>query len=87
MYYSTKRQQFLVDQGYAYHVVTNLLEGGQQEGLRFSSTNEQINLLTQVRAPGGPPAALLPCCPAALLRAPAAAPLLPAPSRPAAARC
>jgi hypothetical protein len=52
MYYSTKRQQFLVDQGYAYHVVTNLLEGGQQEGLRFSSQNEQINLLTQVGGVG-----------------------------------
>ena len=28
MYYSTKRQQFLVDQGYAFKVVTNLIEEG-----------------------------------------------------------
>ena len=26
MYYSTKRQQFLIDQGYAFKVVTNLLD-------------------------------------------------------------
>ena len=27
MYYSTKRQQFLIDQGYSFKVITNLLEG------------------------------------------------------------
>jgi ERCC3/RAD25/XPB C-terminal helicase len=26
MYYSTKRQQFLIDQGYAFKVITNLLD-------------------------------------------------------------
>ena len=27
MYYSTKRQQFLIDQGYSFKVITNLLDG------------------------------------------------------------
>lgn len=26
MYYSTKRQQFLIDQGYSFKVITNLLD-------------------------------------------------------------
>ena len=26
MFYSTKRQQFLIDQGYAFKVITNLLD-------------------------------------------------------------
>ena len=34
MYYSTKRQQFLVDQGYAFKVITNLIEEGGGDGLR-----------------------------------------------------
>lgn len=54
MYYSTKRQQFLVDQGYAFKVVTNLLagaaEGAQQLGL--SSLEEQTSLLAKVLAAG-----------------------------------
>ncbi len=29
MYYSTKRQQFLVDQGYAFKVVANLLDSAR----------------------------------------------------------
>jgi ERCC3/RAD25/XPB C-terminal helicase len=28
MYYSTKRQQFLIDQGYSFKVITNLLDQG-----------------------------------------------------------
>ena len=26
MYYSTKRQQFLIDQGYSFKIITNLLD-------------------------------------------------------------
>lgn len=38
MFYSTKRQQFLIDQGYQFKVVTNLLD---EEGERFCSGVEQ----------------------------------------------
>lgn len=31
MYYSTKRQQFLIDQGYSFHVVTNLVDDNAGE--------------------------------------------------------
>jgi hypothetical protein len=48
MYFSTKRQQFLVDQGYSYHVVTNLLEAGGAGDLFYSTHEEQMNLLTKV---------------------------------------
>jgi ERCC3/RAD25/XPB C-terminal helicase len=36
MYYSTKRQQFLIDQGYAFKVITNLLDnaGAQKQAAR-----------------------------------------------------
>jgi hypothetical protein len=53
MYFSTKRQQFLVDQGYAYHVVTNLLDAGAVEGLTYGKHDEQMNLLTKVGVRGG----------------------------------
>lgn len=48
MYYSTKRQQFLIDQGYAFRVIMNLV--GQQEmpGLVYSTKSEQIELLQSV---------------------------------------
>jgi DNA excision repair protein ERCC-3 len=45
MYYSTKRQQFLVDQGYAFRVLTGL---GLEPTLHFSSREEQMELLAQV---------------------------------------
>ena len=35
MYYSTKRQQFLIDQGYSFKIITNLLDAAGQ--LVFSS--------------------------------------------------
>ena len=40
MYYSTKRQQFLIDQGYAFKVITNLLDnaGAQKEAASKPST-------------------------------------------------
>ena len=36
MYYSTKRQQFLIDQGYSFKVITNLLDA--TGALLFSAT-------------------------------------------------
>ncbi|EMD34153.1 hypothetical protein CERSUDRAFT_117644 [Gelatoporia subvermispora B] len=48
MFYSTKRQQFLIDQGYAFKVITHL-DG--LEGLRdlvYQSRDEQIELLSSV---------------------------------------
>ena len=51
MYYSTKRQQFLVDQGYAFKVVTNLIEeNGGGDGLRYGTHAEQVELLAQTMA-------------------------------------
>jgi DNA excision repair protein ERCC-3 len=47
MYYSTKRQQFLVDQGYAFKVITNLVPDGQTE-LLYSSQRDQLELLREV---------------------------------------
>jgi len=47
MYYSTKRQQFLIDQGYSFKVITNLLDNaaeGRAE-LQYSSQADQITLL------------------------------------------
>ena len=38
MYYSTKRQQFLIDQGYSFKIITNLLDaaGGNTALLSIS---------------------------------------------------
>ncbi|CAO3584230.1 unnamed protein product [Absidia cylindrospora] len=48
MYYSTKRQQFLIDQGYAFKVITNL-EGMEDEpDLVFKTKQEQMDLLKSV---------------------------------------
>ncbi|KAH9936047.1 DNA helicase [Amylocystis lapponica] len=48
MFYSTKRQQFLIDQGYAFKVITHLdgLEG--LPDLVYKSRDEQIELLSSV---------------------------------------
>ena len=48
MYYSTKRQQFLIDQGYAFKVVTELKGIDEFPGLIFSSQREQLELLATV---------------------------------------
>ena len=48
MYYSAKRQQFLVDQGYSFKVVTNLPPPDSGDDLSFSSQDEQLDLLTKV---------------------------------------
>jgi DNA excision repair protein ERCC-3 len=52
MFYSTKRQQFLVDQGYSFKVVTNLLAGADSAQLALSSLDEQLGLLSKVLAAG-----------------------------------
>ncbi|KAH9900584.1 P-loop containing nucleoside triphosphate hydrolase protein [Xylariomycetidae sp. FL2044] len=48
MYYSTKRQAFLVDQGYAFKVITQLAGMEQMEGLAFTTPKERRELLQKV---------------------------------------
>jgi DNA excision repair protein ERCC-3 len=48
MYYSTKRQQFLIDQGYAFKVITNLEGIDSDPSLVFKTKNEQMDLLKSV---------------------------------------
>lgn len=57
MYYSAKRQQFLIDQGYAFKVITNLLDSSSSTssstaGGALSSREEQLDLLAKVLAAG-----------------------------------
>lgn len=47
MVYATKRQRFLVDQGYSFHVITNLVNENTPN-LKYSTPNEQSELLMQV---------------------------------------
>uniref|UniRef100_UPI00358FB4AF general transcription and DNA repair factor IIH helicase/translocase subunit XPB isoform X2 n=1 Tax=Myxine glutinosa TaxID=7769 RepID=UPI00358FB4AF len=49
MAYSTKRQRFLVDQGYSFKIITKLA-GMNEEQLMFSSAEEQQQLLQKVIA-------------------------------------
>lgn len=51
MYYSTKRQSFLVDQGYSFKVITNLLDAAAGNQLHYSNRDDQITLLAKVRPP------------------------------------
>ncbi|KAL7663457.1 DNA helicase [[Candida] zeylanoides] len=48
MYYSTKRQAFLVDQGYAFKVITHLSGMEQLPNLAYASPRERRELLQQV---------------------------------------
>ncbi|KAI7880298.1 DNA repair helicase rad25 [Lichtheimia hyalospora FSU 10163] len=48
MYYSTKRQQFLIDQGYAFKVITNLEGMDSDPNLVFRTHQEQMDLLKSV---------------------------------------
>lgn len=48
MYYSSKRQQFLIDQGYAFHVITELAGMETMPGLVCSTKKDQIELLQRV---------------------------------------
>lgn len=48
MYYSTKRQAFLVDQGYAFKVITHLNGMEQLPNLAYASARERRELLQEV---------------------------------------
>lgn len=48
MFYSTKRQQFLIDQGYAFKVITHLDGLEALPGLVYATRDEQIELLSGV---------------------------------------
>lgn len=48
MFYSTKRQQFLIDQGYAFKVITHLDGLDNLQDLVYKSKDEQISLLSSV---------------------------------------
>lgn len=48
MYYSTKRQQFLIDQGYAFKVITSLVGLEDAPDLVYATQQEKIELLQSV---------------------------------------
>jgi len=48
MFYSTKRQQFLIDQGYAFKVITHLDGMESMPELVYKTRDEQIELLSSV---------------------------------------
>jgi DNA excision repair protein ERCC-3 len=52
VYFTAKRQQFLVDQGYAYKVIPSLLDvaGAEAGGLLLGSRDEQLNVLAAILA-------------------------------------
>lgn len=50
MYYSTKRQQFLIDQGYSFKVITNLLDtAGMLPPPSCQHANVHVHLLKAVK--------------------------------------
>eukprot|EP00850_Spirogloea_muscicola_P024056 SM000430S15903 [mRNA] locus=s430:21227:22889:+ [translate_table: standard] len=48
MYYSNKRQQFLIDQGYSFKVVTSLPPADEGPSLGYHHLDDQMDLLTKV---------------------------------------
>jgi DNA excision repair protein ERCC-3 len=48
MFYSTKRQQFLIDQGYSFKIITHLQGLAELPNLAFKSKAEQLELLSAV---------------------------------------
>jgi len=48
MYFSTKRQQFLIQQGYAFKVVTDLIGEADRSQLLYSTKEKQVELLEKV---------------------------------------
>ncbi|KDP25407.1 hypothetical protein JCGZ_20563 [Jatropha curcas] len=48
MYYSTKRQQFLIDQGYSFKVITSLPPADSGADLSYYHLDEQLGLLAKV---------------------------------------
>ena len=53
MFFSTKRQQFLIDQGYSFKVVTNLLDQGDVGDLHYRKKEDQLDLLAKVNPVAG----------------------------------
>nr|GMC98187.1 DNA repair helicase XPB1 [Ipomoea batatas] len=52
MYYSTKRQQFLIDQGYSFKVITNLPPPDSGPELSYHHLDDQLALLGKVLSAG-----------------------------------
>ncbi|KAL6177286.1 hypothetical protein ACLB2K_048812 [Fragaria x ananassa] len=52
MYYSTKRQQFLIDQGYSFKVITSLPPPDSGADLSYHRLDEQLQLLSKVLTAG-----------------------------------
>ncbi|BFG31764.1 hypothetical protein CerSpe_180380 [Prunus speciosa] len=52
MYYSTKRQQFLIDQGYSFKVITGLPPPDSGPELNYHRLDDQLALLTKVLSAG-----------------------------------
>ncbi|XP_042033986.1 general transcription and DNA repair factor IIH helicase subunit XPB1-like isoform X2 [Salvia splendens] len=52
MYYSTKRQQFLIDQGYSFKVITSLQPADTGPGLSYHHLDDQLALLGKVLSAG-----------------------------------
>ncbi|KAG2677215.1 hypothetical protein I3843_12G090800 [Carya illinoinensis] len=52
MYYSSKRQQFLIDQGYSFKVITSLPPPDTGADLSYHSLDEQLALLGKVLSAG-----------------------------------
>ena len=56
MYYATKRQRFLVDQGYSFTVIKDLdsmsfgLDGGGGKGVSYKTHKQQTELLAEIMA-------------------------------------
>lgn len=48
MYFSTKRQQYLIDQGYTFQVVQDLAEKADKESRLLKTKSDEISLLNQV---------------------------------------
>ncbi|MCL7040217.1 hypothetical protein MKW94_017118 [Papaver nudicaule] len=48
MYYSAKRQQFLIDQGYSFKIITSLPPPDSGADLGYHSLNDQLHLLNMI---------------------------------------
>lgn len=48
-YFSSKRQQYLVDQGYTFKVVQDLADVADQESTLLNTKDDEMRLLTQIK--------------------------------------
>lgn len=48
MKYSTKRQQYLIDQGYTFKVVQDLVDKADRESILLKTVTQEIDLLNKV---------------------------------------